>query len=439
MKYIGNTSTGKSVVEFFIYDANATGSTSATWISLEATVPDDWFENWHQVVSTFDADAGTINIYIDGELCASKEVTQKTVTSNDYAVAIGTDTERTGREFQGKIDNVRIYDRALSLEEINNENRTPEDDGVVLWMDFDSVKEIDTGENQQWYFGYGGDWGDNTNDGNFCGNGVVFPDRSLHPAYQEVKKAYQGVKLTAKDLETGEIQIENLLDFTNLNEYEGVWTLYNNNEVIQSGVLTDEQLDIPGGETKVVTIGYHTPETVREGSEFLLNIEFRLKEDTLWADKGTTMAFEQFELSFDANEPGLILDTSATFTEVTESGDTLTAKGEGFEVTFDTAKGELTSFKNNGKELIHNAPEPNYWRARIDNGTINTKYRDPATTVGEVTVEKDEHKIVITVPLSYSTLNNSTNVITYTVYPSGDIVVTANSTPRRPKCWAAWV
>ena len=423
MKYIGNTSTGKSVVEFFIYDANATGSTSATWISLEATVPDDWFENWHQVVSTFDADAGTINIYIDGELCASKEVTQKTVTSNDYAVAIGTDTERTGREFQGKIDNVRIYDRALSLEEINNENRTPEDDGVVLWMDFDSVKEIDTGENQQWYFGYGGDWGDNTNDGNFCGNGVVFPDRSLHPAYQEVKKAYQGVKLTAKDLETGEIQIENLLDFTNLNEYEGVWTLYNNNEVIQSGVLTDEQLDIPGGETKVVTIGYHTPETVREGSEFLLNIEFRLKEDTLWADKGTTMAFEQFELSFDANEPGLILDTSATFTEVTESGDTLTAKGEGFEVTFDTAKGELTSFKNNGKELIHNAPEPNYWRARIDNGTINTKYRDPATTVGEVTVEKDEHKIVITVPLSYSTLNNSTNVITYTVYPSGDIVV----------------
>ena len=36
---------------------------------------------------------------------------------------------------------MRIYDRALSLEEINNENRTPEDDGVVLWMDFDSVKE----------------------------------------------------------------------------------------------------------------------------------------------------------------------------------------------------------------------------------------------------------------------------------------------------------
>ena len=50
MKYIGNTSTGKSVVEFFIYDANATGSTSATWISLEATVPDDWFENWRRVV-----------------------------------------------------------------------------------------------------------------------------------------------------------------------------------------------------------------------------------------------------------------------------------------------------------------------------------------------------------------------------------------------------
>ena len=74
--------------------ATATGSSSAKWISLEAQVPADWFENWHQVVSTFDATAGTINIYIDGELAASKEVSQKTISTNDYAVAIGTDTER---------------------------------------------------------------------------------------------------------------------------------------------------------------------------------------------------------------------------------------------------------------------------------------------------------------------------------------------------------
>lgn len=423
MKYIGDTAQNKSVIEFFIYDATATGSSSAKWISLEAQVPADWFENWHQVVSTFDATAGTINIYIDGELAASKEVSQKTISTNDYAVAIGTDTERTGREFQGKIDNVRIYNRALSLEEINNENRTPNDEGVVLWMDFNSITEVDTGENEQSYFGYGGDWGDNTNDGNFCSNGVVFPDRTLHPAYQEVKKAYQGVKLTAKDLEAGEIQIENLLEFTNLNEYEGIWTLYNNHEKVQSGVLSDDQLDIAGGETKVVTIGYHAPESVREGSEFLLNIAFRLKEDTLWADKGAVVAFEQFELGFDATEPGEALDTSLKFTEVSESGNQLTAKGEGFEVTFDIQKGELTSFKNNGKEQIYRAPEPNYWRARIDNGTINTKYRDPATTVGEVQVEKSENKIVVTVPLSYSTLNNSTNQITYTLYPTGDLVV----------------
>ena len=115
---------------------------------MEAQVPADWFENWHQVVSTFDATAGTINIYIDGELAASKEVSQKTISTNDYAVAIGTDTERTGREFQGKIDNVRIYNRALSPEEICDEGRTPNDEGVVLWMDFNSITEGDTGENE---------------------------------------------------------------------------------------------------------------------------------------------------------------------------------------------------------------------------------------------------------------------------------------------------
>ena len=426
MKYIGNTAQNKSVVEFFIYDANATGSSSAKWVSLEAAVPENWFENWHQVVSTFDAAAGTINIYIDGTLAASKAVSQKTFSSNEYQAAIGTDTERSGREFSGKIDNVRVYNRALTPEEIRSESRAPSDAGVALWMDFNSVEEVDTGVNAQSYFGYGGDWGDKTNDGNFCSNGVIFPDRTLHPAYTEVTKAYQGVRLTASDLSKGEIKVDNLLEFTNLNEYECVWTLYNNNEEIQTGILTDEQIDLPGNSSKLVTVGYQTPENVREGSEFLLNIEFKLKEDTLWAEKGQVVAFEQFKPDFAANQSGPALDTSKKFTEVSQDGSVLTAKGEGFEVKFDTAKGELISFQNNGKELIQNAPKPNYWRARIDNGAINAKYRDPAATVGQVTVEKTDAKLVIRVPLAYPSLNNSTNTIEYAVYPTGDIVVTSN-------------
>ncbi|WP_195984139.1 glycoside hydrolase family 2 TIM barrel-domain containing protein [Clostridium sp. D33t1_170424_F3] len=426
MKYIGNTAQNKSVVEFFIYDANATGSSSAKWVSLEASVPDDWFENWHQVVSTFDAEAGTINIYIDGQLSASKKVSVKTFSSNEYQVAVGTDTERSGREFSGKIDNVRVYNRALSPEEIRADNRKPSDNGVALWMDFDSVEEVDTGVNEQSYFGYGGDWGDKTNDSNFCSNGVIFPDRTLHPAYAEVKKAYQGVRLTASDLSKGEIKVDNLLEFTNLNEYDCVWTLYNNNVEVQAGVLTDEQIDLPGNSSKIITVGYQTPDTVREGSEFLLNIEFKLKEDTLWAKKGQVVAFEQFKTDFTANQPGLTLDTSKKFTEVKQDGDILTAKGDGFEVRFNTAKGELTSYQNNGKEMIQSAPKPNYWRARIDNGTINAKYRDPAASVGQVAVEQTDSKIVIRVPLSYSSLNNSTNVVEYVIYPTGDIVVTSN-------------
>lgn len=419
LKYLA----AKNKLEFFIYDEKATGSSSAKWIVVEADVPSDWVANPHHIAAVFDAENKMLKLYIDGREAGKNAISQSSVSENAYQVAIGTDTERAGRDFKGLIDQVRIYNKALTLDEFNDENRTPDDEGVVTWIDFEEMVEEDTG-NGIHYFGYGGDWNDGSKDGNFCANGVVFPNREKQPGYDEVKKAYQGVKITASDLRAGKIKIENLLDFTNLNEYEVTWELLKNNEVLEGyqGTFTDEQMDIPAASEKTVTIGYDIPEEVKDGTDYLLNIYFKLKTDTPWAASGYTVAYEQFAVDFEANADADTIETAA-FTEVNNGADKLTVKGEGFEVTFDKKKGQIVSFKNGSKELIQSPIEPNYWRPRIDNGTINSKFKTPAVTLGTITVEELSNKVKVTVPMTYAGLSNSTNQITYEIYPTGDIQV----------------
>jgi len=408
----------KNKIEFFIYDSLASGS---KWVVAEAEVPDNWVGNWHEIAATFDADMKELNLYIDGTRAATAAAEHGQFDSNTYGAAIGTDTERAEREFGGLIDDVHIYDKALTAEELSDKTRTAQDENVVVWIDFDHLKEEIKGEGT-YYFGYGGDWNDGSTDKNFCANGVVFPDRTPQPAYYEVQKAYQGVKMQEEDLQNGEIKIENLFDFVNLNTFEGKWELLENNKVVQNGSFTNDELDIPAGETKTIPVGYTVPPVVKEGSEYLLNVSFALKQKKPWADAGFVIAKEQFVVDFEATEPGMIADISK-FGEVKNGDKELVVKGDHFEVIFDKTKGEIKSYKNGDKELLEKAPVPNYWRPRIDNGTINVKYRDPKGTVGQIEITENEKAIKIKVPVTYEALNNSKNDITYEIYPTGDIVV----------------
>jgi beta-galactosidase len=281
------------------------------------------------------------------------------------------------------------------------------------------------------FLGFGSKFGDAAyNDGGFCADGVVSPERVPHPGYYEVKKAYQGVRVTALDLAAGKVRIDNLLDFTNLNEYRGEWTLLLNNEAVDSGVLSDSQIDIEGGATKTVDIGYSPPATVPGGSDCLLLIEFKLKSDALWAKAGYVVAFEQFEVNFAVNAPYNVLDGTAAFESVEEDSAAVSVKGENFELTFSKVRGEITSFKGaNGKELIHGAnnagnPKPSFWRPNNDNPpNIAGKYNNPAATINSVEVSKSDSKVSFGVSLTYSGLANSTNRLRYDVYPTGDVAV----------------
>ncbi len=235
------------------------------------------------------------------------------------------------------------------------------------WVDQGLRKTTEDGKE---YWAYGGDFGDDPNDGNFCINGLVFPDREIPPKLWEVKKIYQYVDVEEEDLSQGKISVRNKYFFTNLSEFEADWTLYEDGKAIQRGVI--EQLDIAPGENKVLTLPLEQPELV-PGAEYWLKVSFYLCGATLWAPEGHEIAWEQLKMPYDV-PPKPEMDVSELpELKLGASDDVLTIKGKDFSVSFSTTTGAVTSLIYRDMFFIEeaqegtNGPVLNAFRAPTDN------------------------------------------------------------------------
>ncbi len=125
--------TYRNFIEFNIYDKNreVTGWFEDELVFLEYRKPDDWYNNWQYLAGVFDGNQ--LKLYLNGEVVAEKEYSGA-ITGNDYPLNIGRNAE-TEHTANVAFDRVRIYNRALTSEEINDQNRRP-DDSTVLWIDF---------------------------------------------------------------------------------------------------------------------------------------------------------------------------------------------------------------------------------------------------------------------------------------------------------------
>ncbi|WP_246055135.1 glycoside hydrolase family 2 TIM barrel-domain containing protein [Pseudalkalibacillus caeni] len=417
-------------LEFFVYDQ------SNSWVTVEAPIPADWNGNWHQVAGVYDGTS--LKLYVDNELKGEKEFSGE-ISSSSYPVNIGRNAEK-GRTSNAVIDQVRIYNSALTHEELKDDNRAPSDD-TVLWMDFDNVTEEQY--EQKEYFAYGGDWGDNPNDGNFLDNGLVFPDREIQPELWEVKKIYQNIEMEAADLVEGKIKIKNEHLFTNINAFNAEWELKADDKVIQNGTLSD--IDIKPEETKTINVPFEKPE-LEEGVEYWLNIKFSLPEDTMWAQKGHEVATEQFKVPFSVPVPEAVKLKDMSDVSVNDSDQTVEVKGSDFEITVDKEKGTLSSFNFKDTELLKTGPEPNFWRAPNDNDKGNgmpsrtETWRDAGEDreVKDVAVTKLGSKAVrIDVSAVLPTKNQSDYNVSYIIYGTGEVTVKntlipGNSLPEIP-------
>jgi len=233
------------------------------------------------------------------------------------------------------------------------------------------------------YLAYGGDFGDTPNDGNFCGNGLVFADRTPSPKIYEVKACYQNIQFEAEDAAQGKINIINRHLFTNVNRYKIVWQLLRNGEVVfeNSGCF-----DVPPETEKTVTLPFPAPEPRGAHDEYFLNVGAVLKEDTPWAGKGHEIAFAQFKLparkpasskaptdrSAEARGHSAALQSGCPAAVTAgETEDALTIAAGGLTLRFDKLTGDFVSCRHSGEELFRKPPAPNFWRAYTDNDRGN--------------------------------------------------------------------
>ncbi|MFJ1668257.1 glycoside hydrolase family 2 TIM barrel-domain containing protein [Streptomyces bottropensis] len=419
-------------IEFFIHGGGQ-------WVSVSWGLPaEGWTGREHHVAGVFDAGSGSLTLYVDGEVKATRTTTRRP-SVNVAPLALGTDTDNPTREFSGTIRRARVYARALSGSELASAGRGAGDDGVRFWFDAATVDVAESRAKDRTFLAYGGDWGDNPNDGAFVADGILKADRGHTGKAAEVKRIYQAVHAkpaTGTTPTSRKVTLTNEYLFTNLRELDGGWSLVADGKEVQKGRLTRDQLDVGPLSTKDITVPFDLPASPAPGTEYFLELSFTTKDDTPWAEAGFEVARQQ--LPVDAGSPAVTPVPLADVPELRyeESDEAVTVTGKGypgrFSVTVDKASGTITSYKAGGTRLISSGPVPNFWRAPTDNDhgngqhTRNQTWRDAGTNrkVTDVTVRAlGDRAVEIKVSGTLPTTTESTYTTTYTVFGNAEIKV----------------
>ncbi len=224
------------------------------------------------------------------------------------------------------------------------------------WVDQSILTKDDQGRE---YLAYGGDFGDEPNDGHFCGNGLLFGDRRITPKYYEIQKLYQYVDFCAVDPVRGQVEIKNQYLFTDLADFELYWCQCSDKGVFRDGVV---EVQLAPGEKKVLDLELGRP----CNTEFYLNLELRTKEKTLWCPAGFAVAKEQFVIDAFANTyDELVADAPLL---VDDTYGSLRVMSDDVNIRFERReRNQLVSIKVGGEELLQGPMRFNFWRALTDN------------------------------------------------------------------------
>ncbi len=230
------------------------------------------------------------------------------------------------------------------------------------WVDQGFAKYDENGVK---YWAYGGDYGPDTvpSDGNFLINGIINPDRTIHPAMYEVKKVYQFIKIYPDDASQGKFYLINQYDFTNLNQYQLKWKLTGNGKVALEGSLGN--INLKPHDTTSIEVPFNDFEFT-PGVEYFINFSLVTTKNRPFKPAGFEEAKEQFPVYFAPSvNTGVLHQLPEAVAHF--SGNNLTVTAGSFKAVFDTTTGNLNSLMIDEKELLKEPVRPDFWRAPTDN------------------------------------------------------------------------
>ena len=233
--------------------------------------------------------------------------------------------------------------------------------GEFIWDFKDQGLLTKSGSNEYW--AYGGDFGDNPNDGNFCINGLVRPDWSLTSKSYNTKKIYQPLEFKIVNLTKKQFRIKNKMAFLPSTAYETSYSIMDEDgNVLATAPLTQE---VAAGDSTTITLSYSDAiSQIPEEKETFIYFCAKQKENTAWADAGYVVAEEKLLIRA-AKKP--MYTPAANALEVSESASAITITGQNFTATFSKIQGTLSGYSYDGKILLSKGLKLNAFRLPTDN------------------------------------------------------------------------
>ncbi len=234
------------------------------------------------------------------------------------------------------------------------------------WVDQGMAAETEDG---RFYWAFGGDYGpvDVPSDSNFCMNGLVFPDRTVQPALEEVKKVYQYIGMEPVPFYANKIRVRNKYDFKTLEDITLQWELLEEGKVIDSGEIDISGL-LPGH--RVDFDLNLSRDIIKRNTEYFLNFHAVTNQPDGLVPAEHVIAYEQFQIDQGRSVSDLVKNWMANSSgqpifEETETE--LIVQGGNVRYVVDIQTGFITSMEVNEKEMLVQGPQPNFWRAPTDN------------------------------------------------------------------------
>lgn len=305
--------------------------------------------------------------------------------------------------------------------------------GGFIWDWVDQTFAIKD-ENQRNIWAFGGDMGfvGVVNDSNFCANGLIAADRTPHPHIYEVKKVLQYIHFEPLAFTPNKIKVTNWHDFIGLEGYTLRWAVECDGKTVQNG-----EMDFPKIAPKnSANIELPLKALPADGKEYFLTLRAFTKHEAPLVPKGHEVAIEQWELP-SVPSAKTVQPVEGTLT-VDHNNETLTVKGNNFQVAFSTRNGEMTELNYTGKNLIKEGLQPNFWRPLTDNDIPNghlircSTWRNAGRDAKLQNIEVAEAGQTATVTATYRMEEQDADLQTlYTITPDGKVQVTMHFTPGK--------
>lgn len=310
------------------------------------------------------------------------------------------------------------------------------------WVDQALLKE---GADGSKHWAYGGDFGDTPNDLNFCLNGLVWPDRSPHPALHEVKFVYQPIKVSLKD---GILKITNTHFFSTTEALEFHWVMHGDGCELGSGILSLPTIAPQKTyESKWDSGPWYDTWCTSDATEIFLTIFVNLLDSTRWSEAGHIVSSTQVLLPKKKEVIHRISEDELGTLSTETLDDTITLKNQNlWEIVFNKQAGSIQSWKVDGALVMSKGILPCFWRAPTDNDnggeaeSYLSKWK--AAKLNSLAFKIDSCKVLnssdnlvkievvyLGIPSGADTVLFNVNFI-YSIYGSGDIILECHVKPN---------